>query len=83
MTTTTDAARAYVETHPHLVAYWDQYGRPVGYTSHQSDIDAETTATNQLGRILNRTGATVALARFYELNTTTNNYDATGAEMEH
>ena len=72
----------YVTERPYLVAYWDQYARPIGYTSHVTEADAETTATSQLGRILNRTGATVALARFYELNTTTNTYDATGAEME-
>ena len=81
-TTTTDAARAYVETHPHLVAYWDQYGRPVGYTSHRTDVDAENSAAAHLGEMRGN-GAMIARASFYELDPETTTYNATGAEMEH
>lgn len=83
MTTTDHNPTAeYVETHPHLVTYWDQYGRPVGYTSHRTDVDAENSATWQLGREINA-GAIITRAKFYELDPATNTYTYTQTDMEH
>lgn len=82
MTTYTNPTTDYVETHPHLVTYWDQHGRPVGYTSHRTDVDAENAATRQLGRET-YTGAIIARASFYNLDPATTTYTYTNTDMEH
>ena len=83
MTTETPPhVRDLLETRPFMVAYWDQFGRPVGYTSHHDEAAAERAATNTLGKILSRTGALVTLARFHELDTETMTYTYNNNEME-
>lgn len=83
MTTTDHNPTAeYVVTHPYLVSYWDQYGRPVGYTSHTSDWDAETAALRQIGTRTG-TGAIITRAKFYELDPATNTYAYLNTDIEH
>lgn len=78
MTTETDE---YVTERPYLVAYFDQYNRPLAYTSHFTADHAETTGAAKLGREIG-TGAIVARVDFYELNPETMTYFATGEQME-
>lgn len=79
MTTKTDE---YVTDHPYLVAYFDEYNRPLGYTSHRTAEHAETTATARLGRI-DDNGSTVSRVTFAEIDNLLNPYYvATGEEME-
>lgn len=64
----TEQRNEYVAERPHLVCYWDEYNRPIGYTSHFTAEHAETTATARLGRIDNN-GNTVARVTFAEIDT--------------
>lgn len=69
MTTDRAAIRdEYVTERPYLVCYWDEYNRPLGYTSHFTAEHAETTAAARLGRI-DDNGATVARVTFAEIDT--------------